>query len=129
MRQQSCGQSFEYVESKTPGASSRGASVTLGGRRTASRSLQKYDTGHQRPRSVSARRSDEISHNLSDYQDLGMIGKGQFGTVHKVCLKSAPDKLIVWKQLNYRKMPDKEKRQLQQEVRLLQELDHPNVVR
>eukprot|EP00923_Selenidium_pygospionis_P051972 GHVN01089987.1.p1 GENE.GHVN01089987.1~~GHVN01089987.1.p1 ORF type:complete len:1184 (-),score=207.18 GHVN01089987.1:1616-5167(-) len=44
-------------------------------------------------------------------------------------MKSDPKRVLVWKQLNYRKMPEKEKRQLQQEVRLLQELDHPNVVK
>lgn len=71
----------------------------------------------------------KYSQHLEDYEDLGEIGRGQFGSVHKVRLKSDPSAVLVWKQLDYQRMPEKEKRQLQQEVQLLQTLEHPHVVR
>eukprot|EP01055_Gregarina_sp_Pseudo9_P005693 Gregarina_sp_Pseudo_9__5692@NODE_812_length_2181_cov_12_267507_g763_i0_p1_GENE_NODE_812_length_2181_cov_12_267507_g763_i0NODE_812_length_2181_cov_12_267507_g763_i0_p1_ORF_typecomplete_len684_score2_06Pkinase/PF00069_25/2_1e72Pkinase/PF00069_25/9_8e02Pkinase/PF00069_25/1_3e03Pkinase_Tyr/PF07714_17/3_3e57Pkinase_Tyr/PF07714_17/6e03Kinaselike/PF14531_6/8_2e16Pkinase_fungal/PF17667_1/1_5e12WaaY/PF06176_11/0_00022Kdo/PF06293_14/0_00031APH/PF01636_23/0_017APH/PF01636_23/2_1e03PIP49_C/PF12260_8/0_0041D len=71
----------------------------------------------------------KYSQHLDDYEDLGEIGRGQFGSVHKVRLKADPSAVLVWKQLDYQRMPEKEKKQLQQEVQLLQTLEHPHVVR
>eukprot|EP01053_Blabericola_migrator_P010682 Blabericola_migrator_1__10681@NODE_609_length_7298_cov_332_353616_g442_i0_p1_GENE_NODE_609_length_7298_cov_332_353616_g442_i0NODE_609_length_7298_cov_332_353616_g442_i0_p1_ORF_typecomplete_len718_score67_70Pkinase/PF00069_25/9_2e74Pkinase_Tyr/PF07714_17/9_4e58Kinaselike/PF14531_6/2e16Pkinase_fungal/PF17667_1/2_2e12Kdo/PF06293_14/0_0003WaaY/PF06176_11/0_00043APH/PF01636_23/0_0044PIP49_C/PF12260_8/0_0031SAS4/PF15460_6/6_8SAS4/PF15460_6/9_3FTA2/PF13095_6/9_1FTA2/PF13095_6/44_NODE_609_length_7298_co len=82
-----------------------------------------------------ARSDKDVSHgkrysqHLDDYEDLGEIGRGQFGSVHKVRLRSDPSVVLVWKKLDYQRMPEKEKRQLQQEVQLLQTLEHPHVVR
>eukprot|EP00914_Ancora_sagittata_P002455 GHVO01005432.1.p1 GENE.GHVO01005432.1~~GHVO01005432.1.p1 ORF type:complete len:368 (+),score=54.48 GHVO01005432.1:345-1448(+) len=84
------------------------------------------------PNEISSHRridTDELSQDLNDYIDLGEIGRGQFGSVHKVMLKTRKDRLLVWKKVDYRKMTDREKMQLAQEVRLLQSLDHEGVVK
>jgi serine/threonine protein kinase len=36
---------------------------------------------------------------------------------------------VVWKEMNYAKMGDKEKQQLVAEVNILKELNHPHIVR
>jgi len=36
---------------------------------------------------------------------------------------------MVWKEMNYAKMGDKEKQQLVSEVNILKELNHPHIVR
>lgn len=53
---------------------------------------------------------------------------GSFGAVSKIKRKS-DGKILVWKELNYGKMSEKEKQQLVSEVNILRELKHPNIVR
>lgn len=65
---------------------------------------------------------------MEDYQVLGLIGKGSFGQVSKIKRKS-DGRTLVWKELNYGKMSEKEKQQLVSEVNILKELRHPNIVR
>ena len=38
-------------------------------------------------------------------------------------------RVLVWKELNYGKMSEKEKKMLVSEVNILRELNHPNIVR
>lgn len=71
----------------------------------------------------------EISHDLGDYEVVEDIGRGQFGVVQKICLKKQRERILVWKKIKYSEMEDAEKRQLAQEVQLLQALSHTNVVR
>lgn len=65
---------------------------------------------------------------MENYEKLGDIGKGSFGAVSKIRRK-ADGKILVWKELNYGKMSEKEKQQLVSEVNILRELHHTNIVR
>ena len=62
------------------------------------------------------------------YEKLRDIGKGSFGKVSLI-KRRADDKMLVWKELNYGRMSEKEKQMLVSEVNILRELNHPNVVR
>ena len=62
------------------------------------------------------------------YEWLQEIGKGSFGAVSKV-RRRADGRILVWKELNYGKMSEKEKQMLVSEVNILREISHPNVVR
>jgi len=42
--------------------------------------------------------------------------------------RKCDDKVLVWKELNYGKMSEKEKQQLVSEVNILRDLTHPNIV-
>jgi len=65
---------------------------------------------------------------MENYEVLGDIGRGSFGIVQKV--KRLKDgKILVWKELDYGKMSEKEKQQLVSEVNILRDLKHPNIVR
>lgn len=65
---------------------------------------------------------------MENYTKLQDIGKGSFGIVTKI-KRNSDGKILVWKQLNYGKMSEKEKSQLVSEVNILRELRHPNIVR
>jgi len=45
---------------------------------------------------------------MDNYEKIQEIGKGSFGSVSKIKRK-ADGKVLVWKELNYGKMSDKEK--------------------
>ena len=65
---------------------------------------------------------------MENYEVIGMIGKGNFGTISKI-RRIADKKILVWKELNYGLMSDKEKQQIVSEVNILRELRHPNIIR
>ena len=65
---------------------------------------------------------------MENYDVICNIGQGSFGVVSKIKRKS-DGKTLVWKELNYGKMSEKEKQQLVAEVNILRELRHPNIVR
>lgn len=65
---------------------------------------------------------------MENYEIISNIGKGSFGMVSKVRRKS-DGKILVWKELNYGKMSEKEKQQLVSEVNILRDLRHPHIVR
>lgn len=65
---------------------------------------------------------------LEKYEKIADIGKGSFGAVAKVRRK-ADGKTLVWKELNYGKMSEKEKQMIVSEVNILRELHHPNIVK
>ncbi|KAF2237788.1 kinase-like protein, partial [Viridothelium virens] len=54
-------------------------------------------------------------------------GHGSFGIIRK-CLRVADSKIICRKEINYSKMSQKEKEQLQAELSILRGLHHPNIV-
>lgn len=65
---------------------------------------------------------------MENYDKLADIDKGSFGVVSKIKRK-ADGRVLVWKELNYGKMNEKEKQQLVSEVNILRELHHPHIVR
>src|ERR1700733_2540999 len=62
------------------------------------------------------------------YEKINDIGKGSFGAVSKI-KRLADGKILVWKELNYGKMSEKEKQMLVSEVNILRELNHAHIVR
>jgi NIMA (never in mitosis gene a)-related kinase len=82
--------------------------------------------------------------SLDCYEIIEQIGNGTFGRVSKIkrkadnkvcqhicncCTHQNYLKILVWKEMDYGKMGDKEKQQLVQEVNILQKLRHPHIVR
>ena len=65
---------------------------------------------------------------IDKYEKICDIGKGSFGTVAKIRRK-ADGRTLVWKELNYGKMSEKEKQMIVSEVNILRELRHPNIVK
>ena len=65
---------------------------------------------------------------MDNYEVIGVIGKGSFGSVTKVKRKT-DGKFFVWKEISYGRMSEKEKQQLVSEVNILRELRHPNIVK
>ena len=72
--------------------------------------------------------SKETLELLKDYEPIEMIGEGSFAKVSTVRRKSTDD-ILVWKELRYGQMSDKEKQMLCDEVNILRGLNHPNIVR
>lgn len=62
------------------------------------------------------------------YEVLEPLGTGSFGTVSRIRRK-ADQKVLVWKEINFGGMSEKEKTQLVAEVNILRELRNPFVVR
>jgi NIMA (never in mitosis gene a)-related kinase len=62
------------------------------------------------------------------YEPLETIGCGSFGLIRKV-KRISDGKILAQKEINYGKMSQIEKQQLVNEVNILQELKHPNIVR
>jgi len=69
-----------------------------------------------------------LSKDMEQYDRLEAIGAGSFGEVHRIRRK-ADGKVLVWKELNYGKMSEKEKQLLVSEVNILRELRNPFIVR
>ncbi|XP_023830258.1 serine/threonine-protein kinase Nek2 [Salvelinus sp. IW2-2015] len=65
---------------------------------------------------------------VEDYEVLYTIGSGSYGKCQKIRRKSDA-KILVWKELDYGTMAEREKQMLVSEVNLLRELKHPNIVR
>lgn len=65
---------------------------------------------------------------LDQYVVLETLGSGTFGTVCKLRRK-VDNKVLVWKEINFGNMSEKEKTQLVAEVNILRELRNPFVVR
>ncbi|CUM64924.1 uncharacterized protein PRCAT00002542001 [Priceomyces carsonii] len=64
----------------------------------------------------------------SEYDALEVIGKGSFGTVRKVRRKF-DGQIYVRKEIEYTSMNNQERNQLISELRILRELNHPNIVK
>lgn len=73
---------------------------------------------------------------MENYEVIGLIGKGKnlgkilgnFGSISKIRRKT-DNKILVWKELDYGKMSEKEKQHIVAEVNILRDLKHPNIVR
>ncbi|KAJ3354275.1 G2-specific serine/threonine protein kinase [Allomyces javanicus] len=64
----------------------------------------------------------------ANFDVLAVIGSGSFGRICKVRRRD-DGKIMARKEIDYRKMREKERRQLVQEVNILRDLVHPNIVR
>jgi NIMA (never in mitosis gene a)-related kinase len=62
------------------------------------------------------------------YEIIEVLGTGSFGTVSKIRRKS-DERIVVWKEIHFGKMPEKEKNQLVAEVNILKELRNPFIVK
>ena len=65
---------------------------------------------------------------MEKYEVIGQLGRGNFGKISKIMRKS-DKKILIWKELDYSQMSEKEKEQIVTEVNILRELKHPNIVR
>ena len=65
---------------------------------------------------------------MDAYAPIKQIGKGAYGTVSLVRRK-VDGKILVWKELNYGQMSEKEKELVVSEVNILRELRHPYIIR
>jgi NIMA (never in mitosis gene a)-related kinase 2 len=65
---------------------------------------------------------------MENYEVLKVIGTGSFGSVTKIRRKS-DQRILVWKEIKYGEMNERERQQLVSEVNILRGLRHPNIVR
>ncbi|KAF4321704.1 hypothetical protein BBO99_00001684 [Phytophthora kernoviae] len=65
---------------------------------------------------------------MDAYEQVRIIGKGSFGVVTQIVRKT-DRKMLVWKEVNYGAMSEKEKQLIVSEVNILRELRHPHIVR
>ena len=65
---------------------------------------------------------------MEKYNVIGKIGKGSFGLISKIMRKS-DKKILIWKELNFGNIPKKEKELITNEINILKELNHPNIVK
>ena len=65
---------------------------------------------------------------MDKYEPISYIGKGNFGSITKIRRK-IDGKILVWKELNYGVMSEKDRNRIVSEVNILRELHHPNIVK
>ncbi|KAL6631210.1 kinase-like protein [Neocallimastix californiae] len=65
---------------------------------------------------------------MEKYELLEVIGSGSFGMIRKIKRKK-DNKILVRKEIDFRKMNEKERKQLVTEVNILRDLRHPNIVK
>ncbi|KAH8584957.1 kinase domain-containing [Cryptosporidium sp. chipmunk genotype I] len=63
-----------------------------------------------------------------EYEEIEEIGRGCFGTVHKIRRKS-DGRIFVWKKICYENMTQQEKIQIVNEVNVLRKLNHRNIIK
>ena len=64
---------------------------------------------------------------MDKYILISQLGKGNFGSISKIKRKS-DNKILIWKELSYSHLSQKEKQQIVTEVNILRDLNHPNIV-
>ena len=65
---------------------------------------------------------------MDKYEVIGEIGKGSFGTISKI-IRKVDKKILIWKELKYEGIPDEEKQLIANEINLLREMNHTNIVK
>ena len=65
---------------------------------------------------------------MENYEILSLIGKGNFGCISKI-LRKSDNKILVWKEMDYGHMTEKEKQNIVSEVNILKELRYSNIIR
>jgi len=76
----------------------------------------------------SASSNSSTPSQLSDYEIIRTVGRGAFGTVSKV-RRLSDQRELVWKEIHYGILSDKEKECLVSEVNILKNFTHPCIVR
>src|SRR4051794_38362727 len=71
---------------------------------------------------------DEFNHRLGQYQLMEAIGKGGYGTVYRG-LNIERGMTVAVKRVNLQGIPSEELEGIEMEIRLLQNLAHPNIVK
>jgi serine/threonine protein kinase len=66
--------------------------------------------------------------NIDDFERLEEIGKGSFGSVYRIRRRSDQQELV-WKEMDFGKMSDREKMGVVSEVNILGKLAHPTIVK
>ncbi|XP_052700276.1 serine/threonine-protein kinase Nek2-like isoform X1 [Crassostrea angulata] len=89
--------------------------------------LVPYVSTHSESLSNSARKP-RMPSTLDDFDVIGTIGSGSYGTCKKIRRKK-DGKILVWKEMEYGTMTESEKQMLVSEVNLLRELKHQHIVR
>ena len=70
----------------------------------------------------------EVSDPTNDYDVLEKIGQGSFGIIRKVRSKKTGE-VLARKEISYAAMSQREKEQLHAEIKVLERLQHENIVR
>jgi NIMA (never in mitosis gene a)-related kinase 2 len=65
---------------------------------------------------------------MDKYEKLQNIGKGGFGQIAKIKRKK-DGKILVWKEIDYKNIKEKEKQQIISEVNILRELKSQFIVK
>jgi len=136
---------YSYTAYSDPSATPTTPSTVSSSRSNPRLTHQKYSKSKSRksrPSKSTSRRSSKSSSStnsrssrttakkrldLSDYEVLDTVGCGSFAKVSRVRRKSS-DEILVWKELSYGVMSDKGKQMLCDEVNILRDLNHPNIV-
>jgi len=71
---------------------------------------------------------DNFNHRIGNYQLMEAIGKGGYGTVYRG-LNIERGITVAVKRVNLQGIPHEELESIEMEIRLLQNLDHPNIVK
>jgi NIMA (never in mitosis gene a)-related kinase len=66
--------------------------------------------------------------SVDDYVVKGVLGSGSFGKVSQIVRKS-DNKMLVWKEIHYGSMTEKEKQLLVSEVNIIKDLKSSFIVR
>jgi len=70
----------------------------------------------------------EVSDPTNEYDVLEKIGQGSFGIIRKVRRKGTGE-ILARKEISYAAMSQREKEQLHAEIKVLERLQHENIVR
>ena len=90
---------------------------------------QKHAAGPGSSHSLSSKKSKKSTKfNYDDYEVLDTVGCGSFAKVSRV-RRTSTKEIFVWKELAYGSMSDKEKQMLCDEVNILRDVNHPNIVK
>ena len=92
-----------------------------------SRSSKNNDSKDTKSSRRSSKSSSSNNSKITDYEVLDTVGCGSFAKVSRVRNKSTKE-ILVWKELVYGAMSNKEKQMLCDEVNILRDLNHPNIV-
>nr|KMM73438.1 serine/threonine-protein kinase 3 [Coccidioides posadasii RMSCC 3488] len=91
-------------------------------------SRQKLKPGTSPPKKEKSRSSAKDVSELTDYQLGDCLGKGAFGSVYRA-LNWGTGETVAVKQIRLVDLPKSELRVIMQEIDLLKNLDHPNIVK
>ena len=89
---------------------------------------QKHVAGPESSHSLSSKSKKSSKFEYDDYEVLDTVGCGSFAKVSRV-RRTSTKEIFVWKELAYGSMSDKEKQMLCDEVNILRDVNHPNIVK